>query len=93
LWQTRGPEENSATPKKRSTEAQADLTNFEWLDQHGGLKNMSSGRSNKLTAQIGEYLVCAELGKRTLIATPFAGNVPTFDVLRPMNFAAQFRFR
>ena len=42
---------------------------------------MSSGRSNKLTAQIGEYLVCAELGKRKLIATPFAGNVPAFDVL------------
>ena len=42
---------------------------------------MSTGRSNKLTAQIGEYLVCAELGKRELIATPFAGNVPAFDVL------------
>jgi hypothetical protein len=47
---------------------------------------MSSGRSNKLTAQIGEYLVCAELGKRTLIATPFAGNVPTFDVLATDEF-------
>ena len=42
---------------------------------------MSSGRNNKLTGQIGEYLVCAELGKRNLIATPFAGNVPAFDVL------------
>lgn len=42
---------------------------------------MSSGRSNKLAGQIGEYLVCAELGRRGLIATPFAGNVPTFDVL------------
>lgn len=42
---------------------------------------MSTGRSNKLTGQIGEYLVCAELGRRGLIATPFAGNVPTFDVL------------
>ncbi len=47
---------------------------------------MSSGRSNKLTAQIGEYLVCAELGKRDLIATPFAGNVPTFDVLATDEF-------
>src|SRR5258708_4737847 len=47
---------------------------------------MSSGRSNKLTAQIGEYLVCAELGKRNLIATPFAGNVPTFDVLATAEF-------
>ncbi len=42
---------------------------------------MSSGRLNKLAGQIGEYLVCAELGRRGLIATPFAGNVPTFDVL------------
>ncbi len=42
---------------------------------------MSSGRGNKLTGQIGEYLVCAELGRRGFIATPFSGNVPTFDVL------------
>jgi hypothetical protein len=41
----------------------------------------TSGRLNKLAGQIGEYLVCAELGRRGLIATPFAGNVPTFDVL------------
>jgi hypothetical protein len=42
---------------------------------------MSSGRANKLAGQIGEYLVCAELGRRGLVATPFSGNVPTFDVL------------
>lgn len=42
---------------------------------------MSTGLNNKLTGQVGEYLVCAELGRRGLIATPFAGNVPTFDVL------------
>jgi len=42
---------------------------------------LRSGRGNKLTGQIGEYLVCAELGRRGLIATPFSGNVPTFDVL------------
>jgi hypothetical protein len=47
---------------------------------------MSSGRNNKLTGQIGEYLVCAELGKRDLIATPFAGNVPAFDVLAADEF-------
>lgn len=41
----------------------------------------SKGRNNKLAGQIGEYLVCAELGRRGLIATPFSGNVPTFDVL------------
>lgn len=42
---------------------------------------MSGGLGNKLTGQIGEYLVCAELGKLGFIATPFAGNVPAFDVL------------
>lgn len=42
---------------------------------------MSSGLRNKLAGQIGEYLVCAELARRDLIATPFSGNVPTFDVL------------
>jgi hypothetical protein len=47
---------------------------------------VSSGRNNKLTGQIGEYLVCAELGKRNLIATPFAGNVPAFDVLATDEF-------
>jgi hypothetical protein len=40
-----------------------------------------TGRDNKLACQIGEFLVCAELGRQGLIATPFAGNVPTFDVL------------
>ena len=42
---------------------------------------MTTGRGNRLTGQIGEYLVCAELGRRGFIATPFSGNVPTFDVL------------
>ncbi len=40
-----------------------------------------AGRRNTLTGQIGEFLVCAELGKRELIATPFSGNVPTFDLI------------
>lgn len=39
------------------------------------------GRNNSLAKQVGEHLVCAELGRRDFIATPFAGNVPTFDVL------------
>lgn len=34
-----------------------------------------------VVGQVGEYAVCAVLGKRGLIATPFAGNVPGFDVL------------
>jgi len=42
---------------------------------------MSKGRNNRLAGQIGEYLVCAELGRRNLIATPFSGNVPAFDIL------------
>ncbi len=42
---------------------------------------MATGRSNKLVGQIGEFLVCAELGRLGLIATPFAGNVPGFDVI------------
>ena len=42
---------------------------------------MSKGRRNKLAGQIGEFLVCAELGRRGLIATPFSGNVPAFDIL------------
>jgi hypothetical protein len=47
---------------------------------------LRSGRLNKLAGQIGEYLVCAELGRRGLIATPFSGNVPTFDVLATDEF-------
>lgn len=42
---------------------------------------MSTGRRNRLAGQIGEYLVCAELGRRGLMATSFSGNVPTFDVV------------
>ena len=42
---------------------------------------MATGRSNKITQQIGEFLVSAELGKKGLIATPFAGNVPEFDII------------
>jgi hypothetical protein len=42
---------------------------------------MTSGRGNQLTRQIGEHLVAAELGRREIIATPFAGNVPDFDLV------------
>ena len=42
---------------------------------------MASGLDNKLTGQIAEYLVCAELGRHGLLAAPFAGNVPEFDLL------------
>jgi hypothetical protein len=42
---------------------------------------MATGRTTKLTGALGEYLVAAELSRRGLIAAPFAGNVPHFDVL------------
>lgn len=42
---------------------------------------MATGRSTQLTRQIGEHLVAAELGRKGIIATPFAGNVPQFDLL------------
>ncbi len=42
---------------------------------------MATGREMQLTKQVGEYLACAELCRRGFIATPFAGNVPEFDIL------------
>ena len=42
---------------------------------------MATGLSIQLTRQIGEHLVTAELGRRKIIATPFAGNVPNIDIL------------
>ena len=42
---------------------------------------MTRGLNNKLAGQTGEYLVCAELGRRGLIATTFTGNVPEYDLL------------
>lgn len=42
---------------------------------------MSKGLSNQLAGQVGEFLVCAELGRRGLIATSFTGNVPEFDLI------------
>lgn len=42
---------------------------------------MAKGRRNQLTKQVGEFLVAAELGRRGLIATTFAGNVPVYDIV------------
>ena len=42
---------------------------------------MKKGLSNRLAGQIGEYLVCAELGRRGYVATSFTGNVPEFDLI------------
>lgn len=47
----------------------------------GQLKNMASGRRNKLVGQTGEYLVATELSRRGLIATTFTGNVPHYDII------------
>ena len=46
---------------------------------------MATGLSTKLTGQIGEHLVTAELGRRGIIATPFSGNVPEIDILAHAN--------
>lgn len=40
-------------------------------------KNFNSTYSR----QIGEHMVVAELGRREIVATPFAGNVPDIDIL------------
>jgi len=42
---------------------------------------MTTGYGTQLTRQIGEHLVVAKLGRKKIIATPFAGNVPDYDVL------------
>lgn len=42
---------------------------------------MATGRDTKLTGAIGEYLVAAELCRLGLVAAPFAGNVPHYDVI------------
>lgn len=42
---------------------------------------MATGYSNRAIGQAGEFAVCAQLGKMGLIAAPFAGNVPIYDIL------------
>ena len=42
---------------------------------------MKTKNNNQLTRQIGEHLVVSKLGRLGIFATPFAGNVPDFDVL------------
>ena len=42
---------------------------------------MVKNYSAKLSGQIGENLVVAELGRRGIVATAFAGNVPEIDLL------------
>jgi hypothetical protein len=42
---------------------------------------MSTGRSNQLTKQVGEYLVASELARRGFMVATFSGNVPDFDII------------
>ncbi len=42
---------------------------------------MARNFSSQLAGQIGESLVVSELGRRGIIATTFAGNVPDIDIL------------
>lgn len=42
---------------------------------------MGKGYRNNLAKQMAEHLVCTELGRRDLVATPFSGNVPNYDIL------------
>jgi hypothetical protein len=42
---------------------------------------MATGRATKLTGAVGEFLVAAELCRRGLLATPFCGNVPHYDII------------
>jgi hypothetical protein len=43
--------------------------------------SMRTGRATKLTGAVGEFLVAAELCRLNLLATPFAGNVPHYDII------------
>ena len=42
---------------------------------------MATGRSMQLTKMTSEYLACAEVCRRGLLATTFTGNVPELDIL------------
>lgn len=42
---------------------------------------MTNGRRTKLTGAVGEFLVAAELCRRNLMATPFSGDVPHYDII------------
>lgn len=47
---------------------------------------MATGRTNQLTGAVGEFLVAAELCRLNLLATPFAGNVPHYDIIASGQF-------
>lgn len=41
--------------------------------------------SKIMSKAYGEHIVCAELARRGILATPFAGNVPDFDIVYVKN--------
>jgi hypothetical protein len=43
--------------------------------------NSEGKRPTQITGRIGEHLVAAKLGRMGYFATPFAGNVPLFDII------------
>ncbi len=47
--------------------------------------NLARNFKTQLAGQIGESLVVAELGRRGIVATAFAGNVPDIDILAYAN--------
>jgi hypothetical protein len=52
------------------------------MNSSDSLESMATGQANKLlTGAVGEFLVAAELCRRGLLATPFAGNVPHYDII------------
>jgi hypothetical protein len=46
---------------------------------------MAPKLNTQLTRQVGEHLVTAELGRKEILASPFAGNVPHIDILAYKN--------
>jgi len=42
---------------------------------------MATGWDRQITRQVVEHLVAAELGRMNYAATPFAGNIPMYDLL------------
>ena len=56
-------------------------------DDNSKLEKTDVGRSFKtqISAQIGESIVVAELGRHDIVATAFAGNVPDIDILAYAN--------
>jgi hypothetical protein len=47
---------------------------------------MATGKTTQMTGAVGEFLVAAELCRRNLLATPFAGNVPHYDIIASGQF-------